>query len=259
MAALHTVFDGNDKFFGGLNYAFLTLVPKGDAAAVEMKDFRPISLVHSFAKLVAKILAARLAPKMQELVDPSQSTFIKGVLADLRAVGIKHRVSLYVDDLVVFARPVANDLRAVHAILRCFGGASSLHVNLAKSVAAPIRCSDATTADIAPTLACPLMQFPCVYLGLPLTIGRPRKGDLQLVLDKLAAKLPHWKARLLTKEGRVAFVHVIMTASVVYQLLALDLDPWFLEAVDKLRRDFFWAGDRDSSAGHCMVAWNLVC
>ncbi|KAM0827058.1 hypothetical protein ACQ4PT_068438 [Festuca glaucescens] len=50
-----------------------------------------------------------------------------------------------------------------------------------------------------------------------------------------------------------------MTASVVYQLLALDLDPWFLEAVDKLRRDFFWAGDRDSSVGRCMVAWNLVC
>jgi hypothetical protein len=103
------------------------------------------------------------------------------------------------------------------------------------------------------------MQFPCVYLGLPLSIGWLRKGNLQHFLDKLAAKLPHWKARLLTKEGRVTYVHAIMTASVVYQLLALDKEPWFLEAVDKLRRHFFWAGDRDSSAGCCLVAWDLVC
>jgi hypothetical protein len=29
----------------------------------------------------------------------------RGVLEDLTAVGIKHRVSLYVDDVVVFAKP----------------------------------------------------------------------------------------------------------------------------------------------------------
>jgi hypothetical protein len=57
----------------------------------------------------------------------------------------------------------------------------------------------------------------------------------------------------------VTYVHAIMTASVVYQLLALDMEPWFLQAVDKLRRDFFWAGDRDSSAGRCLVDWDLVC
>jgi hypothetical protein len=182
-----------------------------------------------------------------------------GVLESLRLAGIKHRISLYADDLVVFARPESRDLQAVHAILRCFGGASGLHVNLAKSAAAPIRCSSAMVDNIAPDIACPLMQFPCVYLGLPLSIGRLRKGDLELVLDKLAAKLPHWKARLLTKEGRVTYVHAIMTASVVYQLLALDMEPWFLQAVDKLRRDFFWAGDRDSSAGRCLVDWDLVC
>jgi hypothetical protein len=141
-----------------------------------------------------------------------------GVLESLRLAGIKHRISLYADDLVVFARPEPCDLQTVHAILRCFGGASGLHVNLAKSAAAPIRCSSAVVDNIAPDLARPLMQFPCVYLGLPLSIGWLRKGNLQHFLDKLAAKLPHWKARLLTKEGKVTYVHTIMTASVVYQV-----------------------------------------
>jgi hypothetical protein len=44
----------------------------------QVKDFRPISLVHSFAKLVTKILANRLAKRLTEMVSPSQSAFIKG-------------------------------------------------------------------------------------------------------------------------------------------------------------------------------------
>ena len=43
-----------------------------------MSDFRPISLVHSFAKLITKILANRLAGKLDQLVSPNQSAFIKG-------------------------------------------------------------------------------------------------------------------------------------------------------------------------------------
>jgi hypothetical protein len=90
-------------------------------------------------------------------------------------------------------------------------------------------------------------------------MGRPRKRDLQDVLDKLAGKLSHWKARLLSLEGRVAYVQVVMTASVVYHLLALDLDPWFFKAVDSLRRGFLWAQSSDAQRGCCRVAWRLVC
>jgi len=39
---------------------------------------RPISLIHSVAKLFAKILASRLAPHMHKIISKSQSTFIKG-------------------------------------------------------------------------------------------------------------------------------------------------------------------------------------
>jgi hypothetical protein len=45
---------------------------------MELKDFRPISLVHSFAKLVAKLLATRLALRMPKLVSAKQSAFIRG-------------------------------------------------------------------------------------------------------------------------------------------------------------------------------------
>jgi hypothetical protein len=54
-----------------------TLIPK-KIGAVQVKGFRPISLVHSFANFVTKVLANRLAGKMHELISPKQSAFIKG-------------------------------------------------------------------------------------------------------------------------------------------------------------------------------------
>jgi hypothetical protein len=59
-----------------LNSAYILLLPKKDDAC-QVKDFRPISLVHSFAKLVTKLLANRLASHLDNMVSQNQSDFIK--------------------------------------------------------------------------------------------------------------------------------------------------------------------------------------
>jgi hypothetical protein len=77
MAALVSLHQGDLRNLEVLNSAYLTLIPK-KAEALEAKDFRPISLVHSFAKLVTKILANRLAPLLNTLVATNQSAFTRG-------------------------------------------------------------------------------------------------------------------------------------------------------------------------------------
>jgi hypothetical protein len=42
-------------------------------------------------------------------------------------------------------------------------------------------------------------------------------------------------------------------------MMALDVDPWFLQAVDRLRRGFLWAGKSDAQGGCCLVSWDKVC
>jgi len=76
MAALHTIWARNYRNLWLLNSAYITLIPK-KSDAEQVKDFRPISLVHRFAKLVTKILANRLASHLNEMVSPNQSAFIK--------------------------------------------------------------------------------------------------------------------------------------------------------------------------------------
>jgi hypothetical protein len=60
-----------------LNSTYLTLIPK-QAIVAHLGDFRPISLVNSFAKLLTNILANRLAPQIDKLVSTNQSAFICG-------------------------------------------------------------------------------------------------------------------------------------------------------------------------------------
>ena len=46
--------------------------------AVEVKDFRPISLVGGMYKIIAKVLANRLRIVLNKLVSPSQNAFVQG-------------------------------------------------------------------------------------------------------------------------------------------------------------------------------------
>jgi hypothetical protein len=50
--------------------------PKKDGAE-SISDYRPISLIHSIAKIITKVLALRLAPLINDLISPYQSAFIK--------------------------------------------------------------------------------------------------------------------------------------------------------------------------------------
>lgn len=77
MAAVLKLYVGDGRGFGRLNRAVITLIPK-KVGAEEVGDYRPISLVHSFAKLFTKLLANRLRLRMDSLVSKNQSAFIKG-------------------------------------------------------------------------------------------------------------------------------------------------------------------------------------
>lgn len=59
-----------------LNQAYVVLIPK-KANATRISYFHPISLIHTFAKLVSKVLANKLAPELPKMVSINQNAFIK--------------------------------------------------------------------------------------------------------------------------------------------------------------------------------------
>jgi hypothetical protein len=59
-----------------LNTAHIVLLPKKNDA-MDAKDYRHVSLMHSATKILCKLLANRLAPELHHLVSNGQSAFIK--------------------------------------------------------------------------------------------------------------------------------------------------------------------------------------
>ncbi|KAE8689350.1 Pescadillo-like protein [Hibiscus syriacus] len=59
------------------NHSFLSLIPK-KANPEGLEDFRPISLVGGFYKILSKVLARRLSLCISEVISPSQFAFIPG-------------------------------------------------------------------------------------------------------------------------------------------------------------------------------------
>ena len=70
-------FHRNGFFEKSLNATFISLIPKV-ARVVDLKDFRPISLVGSVYKILAKVLASRLRNLVGKVVGHSQHAFIPG-------------------------------------------------------------------------------------------------------------------------------------------------------------------------------------
>ncbi|GKD24023.1 hypothetical protein Tco_1225726 [Tanacetum coccineum] len=71
------IFEMTPSIPRGYNSSFFTLVPKVDDLIV-IGDFRPISLIGFQYKIIAKVLANRLANVISSIVGEVQMTFIKG-------------------------------------------------------------------------------------------------------------------------------------------------------------------------------------
>jgi hypothetical protein len=76
MQALNQFFSMNSQGLQFLNQALVVLIPKKPQAE-KVTDFRPISLIHSFTKLISKILANRLSLELKNLISHNQNAFIK--------------------------------------------------------------------------------------------------------------------------------------------------------------------------------------
>jgi hypothetical protein len=74
--ALHQFYLHNQQGLHFLNQALVVLIPKKENPQ-RVSDFRPISLTHSFSKIISKLLANRLSPELDNIISVNQSAFIQ--------------------------------------------------------------------------------------------------------------------------------------------------------------------------------------
>jgi hypothetical protein len=158
----------------------------------------------------------------------------EGQLSKIENRAATARMSMYADDVGLFINPIKQEVKALSDMLSDFGAASGLLANVNKSAVYPIQCDGLDVEQIIEDFGCPILQFPCTYLGLPLHTRALRRVDFQPLIDKIGGRLAGWKGRFLNKAGRLTLVNMVLTSIPAYFLSFFILKKWAIKRIDKL-------------------------
>ncbi|GJT47697.1 hypothetical protein Tco_0973854 [Tanacetum coccineum] len=167
--------DGHRQIPKGGNSSFIALTPKVPNANM-VKDFRPISLIGSLYKIIAKILANHLVMVLGDLVNKIQSAFvadrqildvpfIMNELVQWFVQGIVLAPSLhlshmfYADDAIFMGQWSESNIDIIVHVLECFHRASGLRKLMGIFVNA------VKVEHAAAKIGCVTLKTPFTYLG----------------------------------------------------------------------------------------------
>lgn len=162
----------------------------------------------------------------------------KGVLKLILPKSAQLRCSLYADDAAIFSYPSSVELRRLSSILNFFGECLGLKINIAKTEIYPIRIDSATLPQLLQNFPGKICKFPGRYLGLPLHTHKLRKIEIQPLIDKIGARLPGWKDRMLSASGIETLVKTVLSSQPIYHMTVFPEQKWLIRRIDRLRRSF---------------------
>ncbi|XP_071741242.1 uncharacterized protein [Rutidosis leptorrhynchoides] len=243
----------------GCNASFVTLVPK-KLVPGGLGDFRPISLIGSYYKIVAKILSNRLQKILPSLVSSGKSAFLKGrfildgvlianetidYLKASRKKGIIFKVdfekafdSLNWQFLFEVMKSMGFGRKWVKWIESCLKSASiSVLVNgsptnefvLGRGVRQEVN-------RLARHIGCNGGKLPFIYLGLTIGSKMTKVKDWNPVIEKFKARLSSWKMRSLSFGGRVVLIKSVLNSLPLYYFSLFRAPPSVLKILESVRR-----------------------
>lgn len=119
-----------------------------------------------------------------------------------------------------------------------FGEASGLIVIRSKCAVYLIRCEEINIHKVMESFTCPIKEFPCHYLGLPLHYRALHRVEIQPLVDKMATKLATWKGKFLNKARRLKMLNTVLSSLPTYFIIVFALKKWAIKRLDKIRRVF---------------------
>ncbi|RVX06963.1 Transposon TX1 uncharacterized 149 kDa protein [Vitis vinifera] len=243
------------SFANSLNSTFLVLIPK-KGGAEDLGDFRPISLLGSLYKLVAKVLANRLKKVLDKVVSGDQNAFVRGkqildasLVANevidfwnkrkekrlickldiekaydsinwrfLMKVMVKMGFGSRWLEWIWWCISTAKFSVMINGVLAWFEAASGLRINLDKSVLIPVGEVE-DIEELAVELGCKIGMLPIVYLGLPLGAHHKAFSIWDGVEERMRKRLAQWKRQYISKGGRTTLIKCTMASHPIYTIL----------------------------------------
>ncbi|KAK1274779.1 hypothetical protein QJS04_geneDACA000807 [Acorus gramineus] len=264
-------FHSGQQGCGCLNATFIALIPK-NSGADRVSNYRPISLLNSSYKIIAKVLASQLRSVLKELVDLSQSAFIQGrslldgfLIAQECVAGAhnsKRTSFLCKLDFEKAYDSVRWDF--LWQLLKDYGF-SSKQLWWLKECISTVKLSILVNGKAVGRMIYKGVSLGWIH-GLEVTKGGSRVSHIQyaddtiLLCDKRESNLDSF-VFIIKCFGNLSVLKVNLNKSNLFGIhIPLDKIPVdILNEVDKIRRRFLWRGTKDGGSGPYLAKWDLVC
>ena len=112
----------------------------------------------------------------------------------------------YAVDTLFFMEGSVEEAKNLSALLDVFANCSGLRLNREKSEFTGFGLSQDEESQCSRALGTPMGTLPIRYLGLPLSTGQLRGTDWLRVVGKVEQRLEGWKAKVLSKGGRLVLL-----------------------------------------------------
>ncbi|CAN6202116.1 unnamed protein product [Urochloa humidicola] len=165
----------------------------------------------------------------------------------------------YADDTLILLRAESADVIRLRQLLDSFSDATGLKINYSKSTAVPMHVPEPSLRRLIRTLQCQKATFPQVYLGLPLSNVKLNLAAFSPLIAKVDRYLSGWKATLLSHAGRLVLLNTVLDGPPAHLMGAVLLPAGTVDALERRRRAFLWAGNQHATGAQCLVAWERVC
>ena len=186
----------------------------------------------------------------------------RGSLIGFQSPGVPTGIPLlqYADDTTFFVQGTWGAAHTLSTMMNIFSDFSGLRLNRAKSSFIGFGLSPEEMTGCSRLLATPISTLPIRYLGVPLVDRRLRISDWQPVLEKVESRLGGWRARFMSRGGRLVLLKAVLAAIPTYFMSIFRLPCGVRKGLEQLMRRFFWCGSRpEETRAVPLVVWETVC
>ncbi|XP_016185821.1 uncharacterized protein LOC107627507 [Arachis ipaensis] len=163
----------------------------------------------------------------------------------------------FADDTILFCPSEEETVRNYKRLLRCSEIMSGLSINFEKSNLIPVNYSQEWVNRMCQPLGCQEVALPVRYLGISLGANLRLVKTWKPVIDKVEEKLSLWKAKILSKAGKLVLIKSVINSLPIYYLSLYKMPNVVARRIISLQRRFFWGKD-DGRPGMALVKWELI-